>query len=105
MSVALLAEVKVKAVVTFEPYLLDRHFSTAIALYVLLHCLPRLYNELNLMLVSVASNFKVLEWPGEIAVLAETEMVAVSADKASSDDWPLVTTHTLVLVMGSQAIC
>lgn len=103
--IALLTEVKVKAVVALIPHILNGHLPAPIALHILLNCLPGLNYELNTMLLSVASYFKVLEWSSEVTVLTKREMVAVGADEASSDNRPHIATDALVLVVGCESIC
>ena len=47
---------------------------------------------------------QVIEWPGEITVLAKTEMIAIGTYETCSDYGFHIATHTLVLVMSCQTV-
>lgn len=102
--ITLLTEIEIKAVVALVSHVLDGHLLTPITLHVLFNSLSRLNNKLNFVFLCVASHLQILIRSGEVTVLAKAEMIAIGADKTSTDDWSHVATHTLVLVMSSQAI-
>ena len=57
-------------------------------------------------LVVVASDLKfaVLTRASEVAVLAQTEMVAVRTDESAADDWPHVARDTFVVVVSCEPV-
>lgn len=98
--VAVVAEVKVKAVVALVPHVLYRHLSTTVALHHFFYHLPWLHYDLNAVLLrGMASHFEGLERSCKVAVLAEAEVRAVCTDKASTYDWLHVAANALVLVV------
>lgn len=102
---AFLTEIKIKTVITFVPHILDRHFTTAIALNVFLDSLPRFHNQLYPVFISVASHLQILEGTSEVTILAQGEVVTVGTYETSPDDWAHVTTHAFVLIVSCQPIC
>jgi hypothetical protein len=45
-----------------------------------------------------------LDFSGEVAVLAQREVVTVCANEASSDDWPHVATNALILIVCCKSV-
>ena len=79
----------------------------AVALYILLDLMSWLNDKFNSMgLHIMASYFYVLiTESGEIAVLTHAEMVAISADEASTDDWFHITCYTFVVIVSGKTVC
>lgn len=103
-SVALLAEVKVKAFLALVPHSLNGVLLTPVALHILLHLLSRLHYQLYSVFLQVTSDLECLEGSSEVAVLTQAKVSAVSADEAGADDGLHIATDALILVVGSQTV-
>ena len=102
VNIALFAQIKVEAVLTFVPYPNDRHSLTAMALDVFSDGLPWFYNQLNMMrLVIVASYLELfdVQRPCKVAILAHAKMWTICTNEACTDDRSHVTVDALVVVM------
>ena len=53
----------------------------------------------------MTSHLEVVEWSREVAVLTQTEVVAIGTYETSSYDRSHVATDALILVVSSQPIC
>lgn len=106
--IALLAQIKVEAVVTFVSYPHYWHLLAAMAFYVLSDLLSWFDNKLNLVrLMIMTSNFQCFHviGPRKETILAHAEMAAVGTNETSTDDGSHIATNTLIVVMGGQTVC
>ena len=104
---ALFAQVKIEAVFAFISNSHNWNHLAAVALYILADLSPRLNNKLNSMsLMVMAAHFElvIVSWSRKVAILTQTKVVTICADKTSPDDWSHVAADALVLVVGRQSI-
>lgn len=105
--VALLAKVKIEAVLAFVANAGNRVHLATMALHVLAYLLPWLNNQLNSVgLLVMASDLDLVKviLPCEIAILAHTEMNTISADKAGANNGSHVAAHAFVVIVSREAV-
>ena len=101
-QVALLTKIKIETLFAFVPHAHNWHHLAPVTFNILAYLLPRLDNQLNSMCFFVVAphlDSLMVVCPGEEAVLAHAEVVAISADEACTYDWPLITADAFIIIM------
>lgn len=98
-------QVEVEAIVAFVANIMNRHFSTAIALDDLLFVLSGLYYDFNPVLVWLMPSYlQTLIRSRKIAILAEAKVRTVCTNKAGSYNRLHIAADAFVLTMCRQSI-